>query len=97
MFQTWSSSSVVFKHFNDLSLEMIHLSGTGNKADQAERDRLWDKEYSDSRAKIREIFDHIIQIQTQDAKLKSTSAVAEDQKKNLWTLVVVVFGTLKNA
>lgn len=91
--EAWNSfKNGSLKEFEDLGQKMIHLSGAGNKADFAERDRLWEHEYAKVRQELREGFDRIIKIEVDNSKQKSDAAIVEDHNKNVWTSVIVSLG-----
>ena len=83
-----------FKHFKDISFQIIELSASTNKADQTNRDRIWETEYSKARIALRETFDKIIQIETADSQNKASSAALLERDKNLWTITVILIGML---
>ena len=81
-----------FENFKNLTTQMIQLSGTEVKEDQAKRDQIWSKEYAEARKSVRAGFDQIIKTQTDEANEKGLLAVEENTRKNLWTSIIVILG-----
>jgi len=78
--------------FVDLSFEMARLSGTKNKADQQTRDKMWEKEYANSRKSRREAFNKLVDWQVSDASTKETNGDQLNDRMNRVIFSIVVAG-----
>lgn len=80
----------VWKPFADMTLEMIRLSGTNNKEDQARRDQMWNNDYAQIRQKRREGFAKLIKFQIDNTTQKER--LGDELNNQMNTMVFLLAG-----